>query len=104
MATHFFDIDGTIVNYHTGEWIEVAKELLAKLFKEGHDLIFFTMRGEQDKDTVWSIENTKKTIFKDLDELGIKYVVIFGVQSPRIIHDDSQIIIDQRIINQKYDK
>ena len=104
MATHFFDIDGTIVNYHTGEWIEGAKELLAKLFKEGHDLIFFTMRGEQDKDTVWSIENTKKTIFKDLDELGIKYVVIFGVQSPRIIHDDSQIIIDQRIINQKYDK
>ena len=43
MATHFFDIDGTIVNYHTGEWIEGAKELLAKLFKEGHDLIFFNI-------------------------------------------------------------
>lgn len=102
MAAHIFDIDGTIVNYHTSEWLKGAKETIVKLYKEGNDIIFITMRGVQDEGTQWSIENTKNTILKDLDNLGIKYTIIFGVQSPRTIHDDSQIIIDQRQTNEKY--
>ena len=31
MGTHIFDIDGTIVNYHTNNWIDGAKELIIKL-------------------------------------------------------------------------
>ena len=102
MATHIFDIDGTIVNYHTSEWLEGAKKMLFDIYAYGHDIIFITMRGEQDEGTIWSIENTKNTILKDLDEMGIKYKIIFGVQSPRIIHDDSPIYLDQRQINQPY--
>ena len=102
MAAHIFDIDGTIVNYHTSEWLEGAKETLIEIDKMGDQIIFVTMRGPQDEGTIWSIENTKKTILKDLDELGIKYTIIFGVQSPRVIHDDSQIVVDQRYTNQKY--
>jgi len=102
MAAHIFDIDGTIVNYHTSEWLEGAKELLAEIHGKGDQIIFITMRGEQDEGTIWSIENTRNTILKDLDELGIKYQIIFGVQSPRIIHDDMPIIIDQRKTNQPY--
>jgi hypothetical protein len=102
MAAHIFDIDGTIVNYHTGDWIFGAKELLVELYKQGHNIIFITMRGEQDNDTIWSIENTKRTILKDLDDAGVKYSVIFGVQSPRIIHDDSVVYLDKRTTNQPY--
>lgn len=102
MAAHILDIDGTIVNYHTSEWLEGAKEKLLQLYGDGHQIIFITMRGDQDEGTIWSVENTKRTILKDLDDMGIKYRIIFGVQSPRILHDDSPIYIDQRFTNQKW--
>ena len=102
MAAHIIDIDGTIVDYHTNKWLKGAKELLIGIHNAGHQIIFITMRGEQNKGTIWSIQNTKDTILKDLDELGIKYKIIFGVQSPRVIHDDMPIIIDQRKTNQSY--
>lgn len=102
MAAHIFDIDGTIVNHHTSEWLDGAKEMLLKLYNEGHNIIFITMRGPQDEGTIWSIQCTKDTILKDLDELGIKYHIIFGVQSPRTLHDDMPIYLDQRIRNQPY--
>lgn len=102
MAAHIFDIDGTIVNYHTGEWIEGAKELIIDLYKNGNQIIFITMRCARDENTIWSVENTKNTILKELDDLGIFYTVLFGVDSPRIIYDDSEIILNKRITNQKY--
>ena len=102
MATHIFDIDGTIVNYHTSEWLDGAKEMLFEAYAHGDEIIFITMRGEQDVGTIWSIQNTKDTILKDLDDMGIKYRIFFGVQSPRILHDDSPIYLDQRQTNQPY--
>ena len=102
MAAYFFDIDGTIVNYHTSEWLEGAKEHILKLYKEGHGIYFITMRNANDTCTKWSIENTKYTILKDLDELGIGYTIIFNVQSPRIVVDDSPIFLQQRNTNQPY--
>ena len=100
MAAHIFDIDGTIVNWHTSEWLPGSIETLVDLNNEGHDIIFITMRGIQDANTIWSIDNTKNTILKDLDNLGVKYEIIFGVQSPRILHDDSEIHLDKRRTNQ----
>lgn len=102
MATHIFDIDGTLLNWHTNEWIEGAKEKLMELNENGHDIILITMRGKQDHGTEWSIENTKNTLLKELDQLGIAYTIIFGVQSPRILHDDRPIYLDQRKTNQKW--
>ena len=102
MAAHIFDIDGTIVNYHTSEWLEGAKEALIALHNAGEQIIFITMRGEHDEGTIWSIENTKNTILKDLDDLGIKYTIIFGVKSPRIIYDDSPVYLHKRQTNQPY--
>lgn len=102
MAAHFFDIDGTLVNYHTSEWLEGAQEMLFDVYNEGHDIILMTMRGKQDEGTIWSIESTEKTILEDLRKTGISYRIIFGVQSPRVIHDDMPILIDQRKTNQPY--
>jgi len=100
MATHIFDIDGTLVHYHTGHWLEGAKENILNLFTSGHKIVLITMRGVHDNGTLWSIENTKNTILKDLDELNIKYIILFGMDSPRIIHDDSPIYLDKRETNQ----
>lgn len=102
MAAHIFDIDGTIVDYHTSEWLTGALETIIRLYNEGHNIIFITMRDVQDTNTIWSVENTKATILKDLDDMGIKYNIIFGVQSPRILHDDSEIYLDKRHTNQQY--
>lgn len=102
MAAYIFDVDGTIVNYHTSEWLEGAKEHIVKLYKEGHGIYFITMRGAHDEGTIWSIENTENTILKDLDELGVGYTIIFNVQSPRIVVDDSPIFLQQRNTNQPY--
>jgi hypothetical protein len=104
MGTQIFDIDGTIVNYHTNDWIVGAKELIIKLFHEGNQIILITMRDEiRDKGEIWSVENTKTTILKDLDESGIKYIILFGISSPRTLHDDSLITVDRRRTNQIYD-
>jgi len=102
MAAHIFDIDGTLVDYHTSEWLNGALDTLFKLNACGDNIILITMRGIQDANTIWSIENTKATILKDLDEMKIKYTIIFGVQSPRILHDDSEIYLDKRYTNQPY--
>lgn len=99
---HIFDIDGTLVNFHTSEWLDGALDYLLSINKRGDNIILITMRGPQDEGTIWSIENTKKTLLKDLDELGIKYDIIFGVSSPRILHDDNEIYLDKRYTNQKW--
>jgi histidinol phosphatase-like enzyme len=102
MSTHFFDIDGTIVNYHTNDWIPGAKEYIKKLSDDGCQIVFITMRDEcRDKNEVWSVENTRK-ILQELEDLNIKFTVLFNISSPRIIHDDSLVVLDQRRMNQPY--
>ena len=101
MAAYIFDIDGTIVNYHTSEWLEGAKEMLINLYNEGNDIIFITMRCKaRDEGTQWSIDNTHKL----LSELNIKYRILFNVQSPRFIFDDSKVKATRRVRNEKWDK
>jgi len=85
MAAFFFDIDGTLVKYHTNEWLPGAKEMLERLNMEGHTIILMTMRGTQDKDKEWSVGNTQKLLATlDIDF----YDVVYRVQSPRIFIDD----------------
>lgn len=87
--TYIFDIDGTLVDWHTNEWLEGAKENLLKLHNEGHRIILITARNEiNDRFTIWSPENTQKTILKDLKDLGVDYTIIFDVPSPRTLIDD----------------
>jgi ribonucleotide monophosphatase NagD (HAD superfamily) len=89
--TNFFDIDGTVVYYHTNKWLPGAKEMLLDLHKKGHRIIFITMRGEQDEGKEWGKKNTTKL----LNELGIAYSIIFDCPSPRKIHDDIQPIAEK---------
>lgn len=102
MATQFFDIDGTLVIYHTNKWINGAKESIINYYRNGDKIILITMRGPQDLNEEWSIDRTKETILKELDELGINYIIIFDVDSPRVLHDDSVCFLDKRITNQEW--
>lgn len=85
MAALFFDLDGTLLDWHTNDWKPGAIEMLQTLKQEGHQIIFMTMRGHQDIDKLWSIENTLPI----LEKLGIEYRILFGVPSPRVMFDDS---------------
>jgi hydroxymethylpyrimidine pyrophosphatase-like HAD family hydrolase len=102
MAAYFFDIDGTLVRYHTNEWLPGAKEKLVRLKDEGHQIILMTMRGTQDRKKEWSIEKTKETILADLEALGIDYRILFGTQSPRIMVDDRNCKFIKRRKNESW--
>ena len=84
MATHIFDIDGTLVHHHTSEWLPGARKMLRELVDKGHQILLITTRGPQDEHTPGSIDETKK-LLKDID---FKYDILYGMQSPRVIHDD----------------
>ena len=84
MATYVFDIDGTVVDYHTNEWLPGAKEFIKNRFKEGHQIVFMTQRGIKSENPIWGMENT----YRLLDELKIDYKVVFDCTSPRIIFND----------------
>ena len=102
MATHIFDIDGTLVHYHTNTWLPGAKEMLINLWKGGHDIVLITMRGPQDDTEEWSMNRTVETILKELDDIGLGYIILFNHSSPRILHDDNAISLDQRHTNQPW--
>ena len=102
MATHIFDIDGTLVEWHTNKWLPGAKEMLVELWKNGHDIVLITMRGPQDNGTEWSMTRTQETICKELDELGVFHTILFGKSSPRILYDDNPIYVNRRNTNQPW--
>jgi hydroxymethylpyrimidine pyrophosphatase-like HAD family hydrolase len=103
MAAYFFDIDGTLVYYHTNDWLPGAFEKLKRLYSQGNQIILITMRGPQDDDKEWSIQRTKDTILQKLKEENIQFTILFGIHSPRIIVDDNLCMTIKRDTNQYYD-
>lgn len=102
MSAHIFDLDGTLVKWHTNEWLPGAKDMLMRLKSNGDQVIIITMRGPQDASTEWSVERTKETILQEMKRIGLNPTVIFGVQSPRILHDDNEIRVDKRFTDQSW--
>lgn len=100
MSTHIFDIDGTLVEWHTNKWLPGAFKMLQKLSNKGDDIILMTMRGPQDAGEVWSESNTRDTILQDLDNAGIRYRILFDVQPYRTIYDDTAPRAIHRVQNQ----
>ena len=82
MACYFFDIDGTLTQYHTGKWLPGAKEYLEALSAKGHQIVFITMRSnKRDAGKEWSEEKTAEL----LSELSFSYTILHDCKSPRII-------------------
>ena len=84
MAALFFDIDGTVVHYHTNTWLPGVFAKLCELARRGNEIIFITMRGKQDQDMVWNLANTEKL----LAQLPFKYQLIHSLSQPRVVIDD----------------
>ena len=103
MAAHFFDIDGTLVKYHTNDWLSGAKEYLIKLFRDGHQIYLITRRGGHDHGKEWSIEKIHQTILKDLEKVGVNFQIIFNVKCPRHLHDDHDCFAHRRITDQSWE-
>ena len=84
MAALFFDIDGTVVHYHTNKWLPGAYDKLCDLARQGHEIIFVTMRGKQDQDQEWNVPNTQRL----LAQLPFQYQLIHSLSQPRVLIDD----------------
>ena len=84
MATHIFDLDGTLLKHHTNEWLPGAKEMLFELADKGDQIIFITVRGPQDAGREWSVENTVRL----LEKLPFQHRLITYCTRPRFLYDD----------------
>jgi hydroxymethylpyrimidine pyrophosphatase-like HAD family hydrolase len=89
MSTFMFDVDGTLVHYHTQEWLPGAKELLRGLLKEGHTIVIVTARGEHDAGQVWSIEACDKMFADAGFERSDKFRILYNIPWDRHILDDA---------------
>lgn len=87
MAAYFFDLDGTLVAYHTSSWLPGVVDRLTDLSRAGHQLYIMTMR-ERDRDagTAWSVEHTEVL----LQTLPFAVSLLLNVASPRVLVDDTK--------------
>ena len=86
--TFIFDIDGTLVRFHTSEWLPGAKEKLERLHALGHTVVLITQRGAPvpgENDNGWNIKATEEL----LAQLTFKPVRIYGSVGPRVLVDDN---------------
>jgi hydroxymethylpyrimidine pyrophosphatase-like HAD family hydrolase len=77
MAAFFIDLDGTIFRFGTEEFLPNARESLLKLLQDGHQIVFTTLRGD-------AVEARKV-----LRKAGLNCIILTGVQSPRVVINDS---------------
>lgn len=87
MAAYFLDLDGTLLEWGTFNWLEGALELLKDIKSKGHQIFFTTGRGieEQQDHKVFSKNITEKFLIDN----NIEYDgILWNVRSPRIIIND----------------
>jgi len=87
MSTHIFDIDGTLMRYHTNDFLEGALDMIQDLRRRGDLVMCITMRGPHDRGKEWSVENTLEAFKKQ----GLESInIIFNVPPNRALYDDTK--------------
>lgn len=87
MSTYFIDLDGTIFNHGTNDFLPGSREYIEELKEDGHMIVFTTRRGQEFEGH--PVYDKKKTL-EALKRLNIKYdSIIFDSPSPRIVINDS---------------
>jgi len=86
MAAYFVDLDGTLFEFGTNNFLPGTQDFLNFIKENEHQLILTTRRScEWEGNAIFSIENTLKA----LKELDIEYhSILFGIDSPRIVIND----------------
>jgi ribonucleotide monophosphatase NagD (HAD superfamily) len=91
-GSFFIDLDGTILKYQTNHPVEGAVPLVNFLYSEGVQIFFTTRRGAGGRNDpykdhpILSKSATREALKKIFPK--IKYKIIFGVDSPRIVMND----------------
>ena len=84
MSAYFVDLDGTLFEFGTNNFLPGTKDFLKFIKENNHQLILTTKRSDF-FDGVFSKSGTLKT----LKELGVEYhSILFGIDSPRIVIND----------------
>lgn len=103
MAAYFIDLDGTILQHSTQIPLPGALEYLNQLYRDGHQIIFTTWRGNDvfgKNHPTYSQDVTLKT----LKDLGIVYHdILFGIESPRVVVNDDGCHAVNRKSNQPWE-
>ena len=100
MATYIFDLDGTLVEFHTNRFLPGALDMLREKAAEGHRLIVISMRAARDHAEEWSIENAVKLF----NSVGINVTLLVDVPAPRMLVDDMKPTAIHRELNQAWIK
>ncbi len=81
MAAIILDLDGTTFKWGTNIFLTGAQERIQKLYDDGNQLIFVTRRDQGRWNLVADPELLLKSLFPNC-------LVLFGIQSPRIVIND----------------
>ena len=102
-GTIFCDLDGTLFRHGTVEPLPLALEFLAALEERGHRIIFVTRRGDLEFEghSVYGKAATLEMLRGyNLDT----HTIIFDVRSPRVLVDDSNIGLIERVTDEGFTK
>ena len=102
VGTLLCDLDGTIFQHGTNDFLPGAREFLRNAENAGQRIIFVTRRGDLEfkGDDVYG----KAATLKALKDYGLDHhTIIFDVMSPRVLVDDSAIGLLRRPTNKGFD-
>ncbi len=102
MATLISDLDGTVFEFQTNNWLPGAIESLLKFQNAGHSIIFITNRSG-DEVLYGNHPMGPQNTVKILREFFPNCSVIFGSQSPRILANDFGVACINHKTNAPFD-
>ncbi len=102
VGTFFCDLDGTIFQHGTHDFLPGAREFLRLAENANYRIIFVTRRG--DVEFEGHEFYGKEPTLKALKDYGLDHhTIIFDVMSPRTLVDDSEIGVVHRQTNKGWD-
>ena len=98
MTAHILDLDGTIFEHGTNDYLIGAEELIQAIVGKGHKIIITTYRGDENFEghPIWGKQETLDA----LENMDFPYHdIVFDVPSPRYIYNDGGCVAINHLTN-----